>query len=558
MTTDTREEQFKQAIQARLLRADDSTRTAATAGYGSFLGFLDPNQNLSPLDLFGVQARDLGVLARMRYTSDVIAPIMNKRRNWVSGLIYDMVPRSESPTADQRFAASVIRSMFQSMRGGIPGFLSATYDRIATYGHSLYEITIPDGDGWSLDLSYIPPWQISYFNGTEDRRDIASVDVSSGDRYTVLPAWKTAWIGQAAIPGNFWGMSDLRSLMGIYSTYEQGLSTWLESRRLQTGILYAQETGEGSPSNTQSYENMANFFRAFYSGRSVPTIVNAGMELRHVQATIPGLDTADGIWRYADEKIRSALDAQLDSLGIGSAAGSMALGKEVAISDRSKFMAHVDNFLTLVNDPATDNCDLLRKLTALIGCDPATDTPKFVVVDNSSLTITDAASVASELVKSGVLTQADVSTPEIRKQLLVELGFDTAHIDAEIESQSAPTPTGEAGGAVASELAEEALMLDARANPASKAVRTMISQGLATYHADPSTTIDPSILAAVGRAMTGDIPSDEEVALVSGLYRDGKADKAAPRGSINRLLWTICGGRAGYEYWNRESTRRSS
>jgi hypothetical protein len=89
-------------------------------------------------------------------------------------------------------------------------------------------------------LYHIPAFQVEWFNLDKTRTRLKSVRVSLGDNQITIPASKLVWFGDMLFPGNYWGNSDLRKLMAIFSAKKQDLQNYLALRRLQQGILVFQ------------------------------------------------------------------------------------------------------------------------------------------------------------------------------------------------------------------------------------------------------------------------------------------------------------------------------
>jgi hypothetical protein len=115
-------------------------------------------------------------------------------------------------------------------------------------------------------LYHIPAFQVEWFNLDKTRTRLESVRVSLGDNLITIPASKLVWFGDMLFPGNYWGNSDLRKLMAIFSAKKQDLQNYLALRRLQQGILYFKENGE-YPNNANSWINAKNFLTQYFQGK---------------------------------------------------------------------------------------------------------------------------------------------------------------------------------------------------------------------------------------------------------------------------------------------------
>jgi len=388
---------------------------------GKPLGFRDPNDLLSVYDMYGTSVNELGVLAQMRYTHDIICTSIDNKVALINSLDFRVVPRKENPTVSQILAAEAVNLLLTTMPGrSLSNFISTTYDRVYTYGFSCYEIWFPSsGPGANkLHLLEIPQNQINYWNADPSRFLIESVQYVSGTDVPIIPGYKLAWFGRESFPGNFWGTSELRKLLALFQGYSEDLRNYLSLRRLQKGVLYFQET---EAANTTASWNIAKeFLRNYYSGRTSPLILPQSMGINHLNADSPGLESYSTMLEYFDRKIKEALDSSLANLGVDG--GSYALAKELNVKDRERVAIHVNSFLSLMNGDTSLNTHLLKTLTHICGFNPETDTPKFEILDNSAVSLTTSIEVLDTLLTKGVIEVEDID-PEDKALLLRELGF---------------------------------------------------------------------------------------------------------------------------------------
>jgi hypothetical protein len=202
-------------------------------------GFKDPNELISTTDLYGT-VYESGVFFEMRYADPIIGSIMEFRKNSVSALEYNVVPRDKAPTARQSIAADSVKWLINRIPNqSLNGFISHAYDQIFSFGFALYEMHVPEEgpDKGIMCLYHIPAFQVEWFNLDKTRTRLESVRVSLGDNLITIPASKLVWFGDMLFPGNYWGNSDLRKLMAIFSAKKQDLQNYLALRRLQQGIF---------------------------------------------------------------------------------------------------------------------------------------------------------------------------------------------------------------------------------------------------------------------------------------------------------------------------------
>ena len=386
-------------------------------------GFKDPNELISTTDLYGT-IYESGVFFEMRYADPIIGSIMEFRKNSVSALEYNVVPKDKAPTDTQKMAAESVKWLINRIPNqSLNGFISHAYDQIFSFGFALYELHVPeDGPNKGIVCMYhIPAFQVEWFNLDKTRTRLESVRVSLGDKIITIPASKLVWFGDMLFPGNYWGNSDLRKLMAIFSAKKQDLQNYLVLRRLQQGILYFKENGE-YPNNANSWQNAKNFLTQYFSGKPSPLLLNAGMDINMLNVSQPGLDNAEKMFNYFDNLIREALGQSLKNLGIAGNGGSLALGKELAVTDAVQFMEHVTEFLLMLNGENAVESNFLEILTELLGFNPRTDTPKLVVVDNTATDEEENVDLLIQLLKDGIISREDLPEGTIEK-LLNKIGF---------------------------------------------------------------------------------------------------------------------------------------
>lgn len=420
--------------------ASATQQYAAPFGYGPSTGWQETNVDISTSDLFGgVYAQ--GLYGQMRHNHDIIAANYDYRKAAVAGLKYDIIPRSENPTVSQKLAAEAVKFMMNNIPGkSLSNFIAETYDYSNTYGHALYELYVPlhGPDKNKLHIQYIPSQQINWYNyDRKNRSNIMSVEISSGDQLYSIDGHKLAWFGDAITPGNFWGVSDLRKVLAVFLAWQEDVKNYLALRRLQKGILYFKETDAGT--SNDSWTIAKNFLYQYFAGKSSPLILPNGMDINHLAADSPGLADYKTMMEYFDTKIKNALDSSLHSLGLNGT-GSLALGKEVSADNRERFVAHVDEFINKMNTPAVGNADLLRKLTELLGFNPDIDTPKFTVVNNVAIRVSEQIDNIIKLVEKGIISIDDI-TDETRLLLFQELGLHTSLIEQRAAQRAAQHAT---------------------------------------------------------------------------------------------------------------------
>lgn len=406
--------------------AEDPSVKGPFLGGTTLNGWYDPNKQLRPEDLVG-KVYSPGLLVEMRYASDIVAPIMDDAEAAVASIAYDIVPRVEDPSSSQALCAEAIKHALTNMPFlSLERFASTVWDQMSTYGFSLWEMHMPtEGPhAFKFMIHNIVPWQVEWFNLTEDRHRLTSVRINNGDGVTTVSASKLVWFGNDQFTSNYWGAPLLRPVISAYSAYKEDIKNYLALRRLQKGVLVAKENGDGS--NTASWSTVKAWMRRFYGGQSLPLLLNSGMDLEFLSVTQPGIDNYDTLLSYWDSKIRGALNSSLGNLGVDGV-GSLALGKEVASKDRSALVDKTNRFLEFINGNTNVDSQLLAIMTEMFGFDPYTDTPMIVALDNTEKDMSENAETLAGWIKDGVLDAEFVGEAN-KRTMLESLGFDTSHL----------------------------------------------------------------------------------------------------------------------------------
>ena len=132
---------------------------------------------------------------------------------------------------------------------------------------------------------------------------------------------------------------------------------------------------------------------------------------------------------YSGSTAVKTLGASLKNLGISHNGGSLALGKEMAVSDAEQFKNHVDEFLMILNGAGAPEANLLEIITEMLGFSRSA-TPQIVAIDNTSTDVSENLETLLVLFKDGLITKDDL--PEgFATKILDKLGF----IDENSENQ---------------------------------------------------------------------------------------------------------------------------
>jgi len=408
-------------VTQRKTREYDERETAGSTYRGTLAGWYDPNRAFSPSNLVGQALGERGVYLESRYAHDIIGSVMDARRNVVSNLEYQLVTRSDNPCQDEQFACEAVKIMFDRMPFmSMQSWLAESYDMIHTFGFALYEIYVADEGPNANVPQFLPvsPWQVEYFDLDDNADKLKAVHVITNKGTRTIPAEKFLWFGRKAFTGNYWGVSDLRKVVALFSAYREDMMNYLQLRRQQAGIFYFSEQDEGA--SREDWEIASQFLQQYYAGYATPLISSKGMKPDFLNAQQPGIDSYDKMLSYFDTKIKQALDSTLTTLGL-SGVGSLALGKEFAVDDAVKFENHIRSFLHMMNGDTCPESNALQLLTSFAGIDPR-HAPKIKLIDAVADQKNDNIPIVLDMLKSGVITREELGNDNMQR-ILEDLGF---------------------------------------------------------------------------------------------------------------------------------------
>jgi len=388
-------------------------------------GWYDPNRVFSPRTLVGQAIGERGIYLEARYGHDIIASVMDARRNVVANLEYELTPRKDDPTSEEIMACEAVKLMFEKMPyTSLNTFLAEAYDAVHSFGFALFEIYVADEGPHRGIPQFLPvsSYQVEYFDLNETADRLKAIHVITNTGTPTVPAQKFIWFGKQAFAGNYWGVSDLRKIVALFAAYKDDLLNYLQLRKQQAGIFYFDEQEEGA--SVEDWEIASQFLSQYYAGYSTPLIASKGMKPDFLNAQQPGIDNYDKMLSYFDTKIKQALDSTLTTLGL-SGVGSLALGKEFAVDDAIKFENHIRSFLRIINGDTCPESGMLQLMTAMAGFDPSM-APKIRLIDAVADQKNENVGVAIQLLKDGVITREEFGNENLAR-LLEDLGYDGSH-----------------------------------------------------------------------------------------------------------------------------------
>lgn len=530
----------REGVIARALRG--AKRLAGYPVAGRTAGFLEPNREVSPWDLFGLSPRELGILYRMRWAHPVISSGMDFAERAISAIEFGLEPSGQSIRAVAARNA-VERELLQTPGFSLPSWVAGTIDLMRTYGFAAQEI-VDAGDGRHILPRTIAPHILQEWQLDGDFIGLRGVTVQSGATLRTLDIDRFAWYGRQAFPGHYYGISDLRKLLALFAAYEQDLRTYLDQQRLARGILYAQEV-EGLTNQT-SVDRMIDYLIRYHNGEDFPLIAPAGVTPAVISVVNPSLSHFKDMLGYYDTAFREALMSSLGSLGINGE-GARSLGESFRVVDAQRLKAALDAYLRLLNGELSPYSSFLRMVTINAGYE-AEFTPRIVCAGQIGVDMTQQRTDLVQLTNAGLVTREDLGQENIDR-LIQGLGFEVPD-----RAPIAPTTMPSAEAAHVDPVA----LLQTRARRMPNDVGNRILDGLLRHEATPDVTIAPELIASARGWVRGNVPTDDDVrAAMRWLSStEGRAALTSRAGQPEWMLAQIYGGRAGAGYWQGEYTRR--
>lgn len=511
---------------------------------GPQAGFLDPNPELSPQDLYGLTPKNVGTFFAMRYTHAVICAAMNFRQRAMMSLSYGLEPARDTPQAAA--AAIAVADAFERMPGwSLASWVSRTVDSVATYGFCLYELR--SDDGVSIYPFPVAPNLIQQWIPDVTYTRLAGVLFFSGSQQVTAPASRFAWYGNAVQPGNFWGMSELRSLLSLYATSEQDIRLYLQQQLMARGFVYAKQTDDAAPVGEATIAQLLEWLSAIPKGSAAPIILPPGVELATITIQNPTIGAFGETQMRNNAQFREALMSSLGSLGI-SGDGARALGEEFRVADQQRFRAAVETYLAMLNGDTGPESSLLRALTENAGYPPEC-TPRVVTLDNTGMDAVANVSTLVQLAGSGFVTPPDLSA-DSKDRLIRGVGLEPASVDRPDDGDGDSDPDSAAE-------VETPLAVQTRARLMPREVQGRIFDTLLRAPT-AGVTISPEWESRVRSWAQGRIPTDDDVRAAMAWLRSQEATEslAARAGSPEWYQAQFWGGRAGAAYWIAEAKRR--
>lgn len=294
--------------------------------------YRDPNPELNRSDLFGSDTKP-GLYFQIRHTDPIVSPILDERYS----VLVDLPWRIESESYETQVQ---VTHLLGTQPYSLEDLISSAYDDYVTYGFSLWEVIYSEGRlRWlRIDPSWVNEFEVS------DLYDLESV-VVRGKRISPDNLW---YVGHGPQDGNYWGMSELRCVVGDYLGNRQDEQIYLRSKANSAGTLFIEEQESSVSTVSQQSAEVAIEALEHYSrtGHMPSMYLPPGQRVNYVALDSPPTDHVNQS-TYRDQRIRSAIGDRLGNLGLSS--GSYALGETLQVEDDRRLRRALKSYLSLLN-----------------------------------------------------------------------------------------------------------------------------------------------------------------------------------------------------------------
>ena len=381
------------------------------------VGYIDPNPDLGPAELYGYTPTFPGVLYRMRRAHSIIRTYMDERARQLARITFEVRPRVESPSPAQQQAARMVGEVLTGMRHKpLSVLMSEIDDRIATFGHAACQLV---GRGDFVEVVWIEPYVIRRWETYDCRRRLRGLTYDSGLGWQTLLDQPVIWFGQLAEEGNFWGTPELRGWLALFALYEQEVTCHMDQRILEAGIIYTEETEAGA--SDTAVTKTAEWQNKLYDGIRAPIHFPNGIKPGTLQSSSPSMDKTVPMLQYLDASAREYMGAMLGSLGI-SGTGARALGETFELADRERLLSHAEGVAVIASGLTSANVRLIRQIGEWLGIDPDDD-PIIAVAERPSRAGADRATAFAGVVQSGIWPVDRITDAQRRAIIEDDLGL---------------------------------------------------------------------------------------------------------------------------------------
>jgi hypothetical protein len=395
----------------------DTTNTVKPfARYDLRRGFIDPNGQFGPIDLYGQGPYRLGLYYQMRQAGTIVRQCMDARHKALRQMSYEVRPRTDEPTPAQVAAAETVGRLLNNMRHRtLSSLVAEVDDRVASFGHASAQI-VSDGD--RIDLIFVEPYQVREWLTDPSRVYLRGLLYDSGEGWHRIDAPQLVWFGNESEAGNLWGSAELRGLLAYFVAFVQEMQLHLFGRTMEAGIPYTQAGADGAaePDVTKSIEWLSRW----YSGNPAPAHFPLGITPHVLSVENKASARTKDMFEHYNAVSREFCGAMIGSLA-DSGTGSRALGEAMSDADATKMIAHAQSACDLISGVDSPNIRFIRTLCEWSGFAPE-DAPVIALVERPAGPKANRTADFIALVNAGVWP-SDRVTEDQRQALIEDLGL---------------------------------------------------------------------------------------------------------------------------------------
>jgi hypothetical protein len=315
----------------------DKRETDNRIGYGQTAGWDYAPGRMTQLDLFGTPTYP-GAYRRMRDYHPTIKAILDHRRDAIASTKFEFQGRFAQPVNDY-----IKNSTFDGNPLNLSTLIAHITDQESSYGFCLLEVAYePTGMHiWPTD-----PVTVNNFGCNDPQATLPSTVTfwNTMQGMEMYPFSRFALFSKSSWPGNWWGISDLSGLLTEYIIWENDTKLYLGQRMLEKGVVIASQ--KGNDGNVETRDTIEQALLSMLKGQDIYVLDDGNWDYQVLQVN-SGQDAVKQrieLNASLDEKIRQALNANLNTLGLSSV-GSKALGETIKTSDEEKFAAFIERSL---------------------------------------------------------------------------------------------------------------------------------------------------------------------------------------------------------------------
>jgi len=376
----------------------------------------EPNRFFNRASLIGYDYT-LGTFYKLRYSHPLIKKIMDAKYNRILLTQWELVPNDPDDPVSVAACTQVCRLVNNIKNTTLPKLLASQYDYSRSFGFSLSEIITHTHENREdeYEILFIDPAKVEFDTleaMSEDYPTFAYVSSNSQPRASI-PLDK-CWYDTIGNSSSWYGISDLRPLVGIFALWELVATSYAEGTRMSAGVPYVTESENPDPAmavTQDSAEAAMDWLVNWQRGNRTPGYFPKGLKpgALSVDATIQGVED---FMTWCDTVIRDTLGSTLGNL---EDSGSRALGETFMIADDANWREHVEGFVREFNEPT--RYGLIEWFTRMAGFSAKYKPHLRMVANKRSLLDPDRMDKLIKLTSAGLLVLTEEDKNTIRQEL---------------------------------------------------------------------------------------------------------------------------------------------